>query len=192
MKKYLAIACIALATACQPAPGGFVAEPISFASRGAIRLNVAEIRVTQNYQPAMRAPNVEQDFPLPPDTAIKQWLAERLSAFGQSGMMEVTINDASVKEVKLPKTEGVKGLFTDDQEARYDATIHVTFRLYTGAQGLSDASGDVIVTRSRSINEKATVDERRKIYHEMTREMMTQFNAEAEARMRQYFSRFIR
>jgi len=192
MKKYFALACIAIITACQPAPQGFVAAPISFGARGPIRLNVAEIRITQNYQPPMRSPNVEQDFPLPPDAAVKQWLAERLSAFGQTGMMEITINDASVKEVKLPKTEGVKGLFTDDQEARYDATIHVTFRLYTGAQGLSDASGDVVVTRSRSINEKATVDERRKMYHEMTREMMTQFNAEAEARLRQYFSRFIR
>ena len=192
MKKYIAITFLALATACQPAPSSFVAEPISYAARGPIRLNVAEIRVTQNYPPTMRAPKVEQDFPLPPDTAIKKWVQERLAASGQSGMMEVSIDDATVKEVKLPKTPGIEGVFTDDQDARYDAVMHVTFRVYTGTQGISDASGDVIVTRSRSINEKATVDERRKIYHEMTREMMAQFNTQAEARLSQYFSRFMR
>ena len=192
MKKLFALVITALLVACQPAPSGFVADPISFASRGIIRLNVAEIRITQNYQSPMRAPNVDHEFPIPPETALKIWVHDRLTAFGQSGMMEVTIEDASVKEVKLPKTEGVKGLFTDDQDARYDAVMHVTFRLYTGAQGISDASGDVIVTKSRSINEKATVDERRKMYHDMTRDMMTQFNSEAEARLRQYFSRYIR
>jgi hypothetical protein len=192
MRKLLALAATALLVACQPAPNGFVADPIRFAARGPVRMNVGEIRIRQNYQPPMRAPNVDHEFPVPPETALKTWVQDRLAAVGQSGLMEVTIEDASVKEVKLPKTEGVKGLFTDDQEARYDAVMHVTFRIYTGAQGMSDASGDVVVTRSRSINEKATVDERRKMFHDMTRDMMTQFNTEAEARLRQYFSRFMR
>jgi cell division protein FtsX len=67
-------------------------------------------------------------------------------------------------------------LFTDDQDARYDAKIYVTFRLFTGERALSDANADIAITRSRSINEQASVAQRESIYHQMTREMMVDFD----------------
>ena len=115
----------------------------------------------------------------------------RLKATGTSGVLEVIINDAAVKEVKLPTAKGVKSLFTDDQDARYDARINVTYRLYTGAQAISDASGDVTVTRSHSINEKATVYQRQALYQKMTNDMMADFDRESNARLHQYFARFL-
>ena len=193
MKKFVIALCALALTACQEAPAPFKTEPFAFERAGApLLINVAQIKITENYQPPLRRPNVEQDFPVAPSTAVRKWAAARLKASGSSGVLEVVIDDASVKEVRLPKTEGVKGLFTDDQEARYDAKIAVTLRVYSGAQGISDATGDVAVTRMRSINEKATVYQREAIYQQMTAEMMTDFDREANARLRQYFTRFIK
>lgn len=192
MKKLLALIALTLLAACQNAPQAYVPEPFDFSQKPALRINVAEIRIVENYQAPLRAPNVEHTFPVSPASAIRQWVKQRLVATGTSGVMEVVIDDASVKEVKLPKTQGIKGLFTDDQEARYDANLRVTLRAFTGERAISDATGDVSVSRSRSINEKATVDERARQFHTITREMMTTYDTQAEARLRQYFSKFLR
>ncbi len=191
MKKLIALIALTLLAACEQAPAGYKPDPIAFIDMP-IRVNVAQIRVVENYQAPLRAPNVEQDFPVPPAVAVKQWAAQRLQAVGNEGELEVAIDDASVKEVKLPKTKGVKGLFTDDQDARYDASIHVTFRLYDGVNTMSAASGDVLITRSRTINEKATIDDRLRTFHTMTKEMMTTFDQQSESRLRQYFSAYLK
>ena len=97
-----------------------------------------------------------------------------------------------MKEVPLPKTEGIKGIFTDDQDARYDARMSITMRLYNGENAMSVASADVVVERSRSIHEKATIDERERMFDMMTREMIATFDQQATARLRQYFNKYLR
>lgn len=188
--RTIVIACFALfLAACQNAPEAFRPRPFAFeVNRSApTSINVAEIKIIENYQPPLRQPFVEQDFPVAPANAVRKWVDSRLKATGASGVLEVTIDDASVRETRLPKTKGVKGVFTDDQEARYDAKLSVTFRLFRGERAISEASGEVIVTRSRTINEHATVDQRDAMYHQMTAEMMNDFEREANSRLRQYF-----
>jgi hypothetical protein len=194
MKKIIALAAITLLTACEPAPESYQPEPFAF-ERTRIAptpIHVKEIRIVENYTSRLEKPFVEYEFPVTPSAAVQKWAATRLRATGASGILEIVIDDASVKEVPLPKTEGFKGLFIDDQEARYDATLKVSLRLYTGAQALSEASGDVFVTRSHSINEHATVFERRQIYHQMTSEMIAAFDSEANARLGTYFRPYLK
>lgn len=192
MKKILTIVALIFVAACQTAPQAYVPEPFDFSQKPPLRIQVAEIRMVENYRAPLRAPNVEHTFPISPASALRTWAKQRLIATGTSGVMEVVIDDASVKEVKLPKTQGIKGLFTDDQEARYDATIHITLRVFSGERALSDATGDISISRSRSINERATIDERARQFHGITREMMVTYDTQAEARLRQYFSKFLR
>lgn len=192
MKKiFFALAALAL-VACQPAPTPQNLAPISFTNQTKIRLAAVEIRVIEQYEPPMKSPNVEHIFFMTPTNAIKQWASDRLQATGTSGLMELTIDDASVVEVPLPKTTGLRGFFTDDQSDRYDGKIRATFRIYDGVHAVAIAEGDVNVIRSRSVNEKATLQERELLFHAMTQEMMTQFNGEAEKRLRQYFAAFLR
>ena len=191
MKKILALVAIALLASCENAPTGYVAEPITY-SKPPIRVNVASITVVEDYQAPIRTPNVEHEFMLPPAVAVKEWAAERLKATGKTGTLEVVISDASVKETKLQKTKGLTGLFTDDQDSRYDASLNVTLRLYDGVNPISVAMGDVIITRMRTINEKATIDDRLRLFHAMTKDMMAAFDAQAEQRLRQYFSAYVR
>lgn len=192
MKKYWLLALTLLTVACQQAPGPYTPAPLEFGNQQPIRLNVAEVRVVENYRSSLQAPYVEQEFPIMPAAGVKQWLKQRVQAVGTQGALEVVIDDASVKEVKLPKTEGWKNLFTNDQDARFDASLKVTFRLYDGTSAISNASGDVIVTRSRTIDEKATVNQRTKMFEEMGREMMTLFDKESTLRLQQYFNAYIK
>lgn len=189
MKKLLAIAAIALlASACQEAPQSDALPGIRF-SQPPFRVNVAEVRV-ENQTPA-RPNDISNQMPTAPATAVQQWVQDRIVAQGRSGVMVVTINEASVLETKLPKTEGIKGFFTDDQDAKYDGAVVVTFRVYSGASAMADAEASVNVTRGRTLNEKATLADRERFYHDLVNDMMQRFNAEADSRMRQYLMNFI-
>ena len=186
------ILAVALLAACSQAPQTYKPAPLDFSSQPPINLNVAEVRLTENYHTATTRPNVEQDFPTPPAAAVKQWLKQRVHAVGTQGVFEVVIDDASVKEVKLHTTGGLKGLFTNDQDARYDANLKVSFRLYDGVDAMSVASGDVIITRSKTIAQDATVNDRTKLYENMTKEMMASFDTEATNRLHQYFANYLK
>jgi hypothetical protein len=192
MKKYFALAMLALLTACEQAPAPQTLPGVNFSGATPIRLAVAEIRVIDNYRPKLAAPNVEHQFPLTPAQAIKDWASQRLQATGGTGILEITIEDASVVEVPLPVKEGVRGFFSDDQSQRYDLKLRTVMRAYSGERASADAEGDVNIVRSKSINEKATIADREALFNTMVLEAATIHDREAEARLRQFFNRFIR
>lgn len=192
MKRLVACLFFTLLAACQEAPKAYTPTDFNFSKSTPLSVNVAEIKVIESYQAPIQRPNVEHEFPTPPAVALKQWANQRLRATGSQGVLEVSIDDASVREVLLPKTKGFKGLITNDQDARYDANIRVSMRLYNGTDPISVASGDVIVTRSKSIDEKATVEDHERLYDGMTRDMLNAFDMQATQRLRQYFSAYLR
>lgn len=177
---------------CQDAPPPPHFPPLRFTDQPKIGLAVKEIRVIEDYQPSLRAPSVAQQFPIPPAEAVKGWVTDRLQATGGDGILEITITEASVTAQPLPRTEGVKGLFTNDQSERLDAKIDVTFRLYRTQSAVSVAEGNVKVTRARTVAEHASVAEREQIFYTMTTQLMQAFNTEADARLRQYFNPYLR
>jgi hypothetical protein len=194
MKKILTLTLALLITACQQAPSAYAPEPFAFESPTItpINMNVAKIDLINHYQSPMKRPNVEQDFLVNPSRAIEKWVGSRMRAAGNQGTLQIIVHEAKVLESPLPKTQGVKGLFTDDQDARYDAKIAVTFRLFDGASTASRASGDVEVTRFITINEKATIFQRQQKYHQMLEQAMADFDREANNRFRQYFLPYLR
>ncbi len=192
MKKYWFLALLTLVTACAQAPGTYIPKPLSFGKQVPIRLDVAEIRVIDNYHPPLQPPNVEHEFPVMPATIVKQWLAQRVQAVGSKGVFEVTIEDASVKATDLPKTTGFEGLFANDQDVRFDGRLNVMLRLYDGVNAISAASGDVIITRSRTSGEDASINDRTRLFEEMGKDMATSFDMEATLRLRQYFMPYMR
>jgi len=189
MKKILALAAIAmLSTACSTAPLEQPLEPIRF-TQPPMRVSVAQVRI-ENLTPAL--PNaVDAQMPTPPAAAITQWVNDRLVAGGSSGYMVVTIQNASMLEQKLPKTEGMKGFFTDDQDAKYAGSMVVDFRLFDGISTTPVAQASVNVARGRSINEKATLAERERFYHQLVADMMQAFNGEAETQLRRFMGTYL-
>lgn len=191
MKKLVALAAVLLmATACQDAPKEQQFPPYRFTSQPPLRLNVAQITVDDNTQNVTG--NVASQFPIAPAAAVNQWAQDRLQAVGATGQVRITLDEASVKEVALPKTDGIKGYFTDDQDARYEVRINASISLYDGASTASAANTTVNVFRARSINEDATVAQREQFYYDLLRDAMLQFDQQADPRVRQYFAPYTR
>lgn len=189
--RFLALLGLVALTACQPAPQQTVLPPIEF-SGPQINVAVASIEVIDAYKSSFQKPYVEHEFVTTPAKAIHNWANQRLKAAGGAGKLEIIIEDASVKEEQLPLKDGMRGFFSNEQSARFDANVKVTFKLYDGVSTMSRADGDVNVSRSQTIGEKTTVADREKLWHDMTRDIAQAFDKEGQARMRQYFAPYLR
>src|SRR5262245_23291444 len=113
--------------ACTNAPDPVRFPDLTYAHLGAIRLAVAHVEIVEAYRPPLAAPNIDHRMPVIPAAALRRWAEDRLAATGEgTARARFTIRDARVTETELPRTEGVRGLFTTDQGQRYDLRMEAT------------------------------------------------------------------
>ncbi|MEA1677772.1 hypothetical protein [Nitrospirillum sp. BR 11163] len=152
--------------------GGF-----GFADETPITLNVAEIEVVNDYVSPMKPPNIEYQLQLTPAEVVRLWVQDRLKAAGSSGKARVVIKNASIVEVNLPRTTGVKGWFTTDQSQRYDGRVEVEIQVDMPAKGYA-GSTSVVVTSSQSVSEDVTLNQREKTWSQLVRDMARDMDAQ--------------
>jgi len=179
-----------LLAACEqpvaPEPG----PSINFTRFQPMYFDVAKIEMVDEYKSPMQPPNVEYLLPVSPAEAMHRWVKDRLRTVGMDRSMQVIIKDASVIATQLPKPQGVNGFFTDSQDKRYDAKLSVEIRIY-GEGAMSEANVTASVTRSITINQKASVAERTAIFRRLVYDMMDAMNAQLEQNMFMYFGKYI-
>jgi hypothetical protein len=191
--KFLFAAGVALAllAGCEtpPPPSGF--PQLSYAHLPPIKLNVAEIKIVSEYRSTGVAPNVEHLFPVKPQVAAERWSRERLKPVGRSGMARVTIRRASVVEVPLARSTGVRGMLTTDQAERYDGVIEI-------AIAIIDANGRQLgavvsrAQRSKSVPENISVYDREKTWFDMVEAMMNDINVSLETQIKKHLRASLR
>ncbi len=187
----LAAAMCGMLAACEtPDPEPAFAE-LSYAHLGAIPLDVRRIEVVRAYKPPTKKPNVEHLFPVSPLTTAERWVKDRLRAAGRAGVARATISRASVIEVPLKRTEGVRGVFTKDQTERYDGLIEITIRILDD-DGREKASVMARAERSRTVAEDVSLIDREKAWFEMTEAMMNDLNASLQRQINKHLGAFVR
>jgi hypothetical protein len=164
---------------------------ITFQHQPAIPLDVAEIRIVKVYQPTGQPPNVETEFPVSPLDTAARWAADRLAAVGDSGTATYRILEASVVEKPLEKETGVTGLFTTDQAEEYDARIVVELAL-ENPDAQKAAQTRAQVSRTQTVLEGLTYNEREKIWYELTEKLARDLDRQMEANIRQHTAIFVR
>lgn len=185
-----ALLALGLVAACSTTVSRPAIETQDFSSQPPLALSVARVEVVEQYQSPLKEPNVEHSFPTTPAAAFKRWLAERVKAEGQNDTLRVTIEDASAVRVPLPRTEGLEGLFTTDQVERIDATMSVLLEVVNNG-GVAEAYVTAKAQRSRTLPEGLTLNERDKIYQEITEALVNDLNATIEQNMRQFLSKYL-
>ncbi len=180
-----------LASACvAPLPPAPVYPDISFSNEPPFQLGVASIEVDDEYLPPLKPPNVDHQFPVRIAAAAARWAHDRLRAVGTERTARVIIKDASAIATDLPKTEGLKGLFTNDQAVRFDARVEMIVEI-RDARGLPLASVSATAERSRSVTNDITLNDRDRVFYEMTKALMQDEDATLEKNIRQYLQIYI-
>jgi hypothetical protein len=177
--------------ACESAPPPRPAfADIRFTAKPRLRIDAAAVDVERVFRSTLQAPQVEHLFPVPPERAMENWARDRLEPVGTTRRVRVRILDASVKEVELERTAGVRGAFTTDQAQRYDATAEMTVDLM-GERGFAERSVAAKASRSRSVPEGITPNDREKVWYELTEALMADLDAELERQIRANFGFYL-
>lgn len=186
--KPFALALCLFAAACINEPRTADLSPPSFKDQPPILLEVADIRVRDDYRP--HGGTVESQFPTPPAQGVHIWADERLKAVGTSGVLEIVIQDASVTEKPLSVKSGIEGALTKEPNRRYDGSLAVSLNLYTEDRAISKAHVDARVTLAKELLEKAADSERRELFAAMTREMLAKLDTQLTHGIGEYFANY--
>lgn len=162
---------------------------ITFTHKPPIRLVVSEVRIVDRYEPPLKLPHVEHEFPVTPAEAAKRWARDRLVANGADGVATFSIKEASAVEVPLEKTGGITGLFKTDQSERYDAVLEVELEVQNARGGRGFVQTRAM--RGITVPEDATLNERERVYFEVTEKLLKDFDAEMEKNIGQFLGRFV-
>ena len=182
-------AAMALLSCAAPPPKQKFAD-ITFAHLPPYMFDVARVDITSEFEPKLGPPYVEQQFPIPPERAIRQWVHDRIKPAGTEGVIKVVINDASVKEVSLAHNKDVEGKFTTEQAERYVAVADVTINVY-GTQGFREGYATAHVEHTQTVPEDATLNSRERVWYNMTDALMKDFNTQMEKNIKAYLQKFL-
>lgn len=182
-----------LLVACNtPDPYARLAE-MTFEHRGDIRLDVAAVDIATEYRAPLAAPHVEHLFPVAPEAAMRRWAQDRLTATGASGRRaRFVVKDARVVEEKLARTQGIRGAFTRDQTERYTITLEATLQIVGPRPATSEAFAVARATRSRTVAESVTVNQREQAWYELLEEAMRDLDSEFERQIRGNLAQYLR
>lgn len=185
------ISALMFLTGCEAPRENSVANSVSFSRLPKINLNVARIEVNRIYKAPLMAPNVEHEMPEQLIEAADRWISDRLRAVGTYGVATLSIDKASVVEVKLKKTEGIHGVFINDQVERYDVVLSIGIVISKFASH-GQAAARTTVRASRTISENASIFDREQLWQNLNNQVMVEFNQAFEARLRRHLGPYLR
>ena len=181
---------IASLNGCQVMPSNQILPELTFQHLKSLNLNIATIEITHSYNQPMTAPYVDHLFHTPPAVALDRWARERLRSLGTRGLARFTIIEASVTETKLDKKKGIMGLLTKDQSERYDAILKAKLEIF-GDSGRSWGFAEAQATRSITVREDLSINQRNQEWFNLTEELVRDINTELEKNILKYLSKWI-
>ncbi len=186
----LAAVAAALLAACETPPPAPVFPELTYGHLGQLRLDVAAVEVVSEYLPPLADPNVEHRVPRPPEAALHRWAADRLRAAGAKGTARFVIGDASIIETKLKIDTGFTGAFKKEQSERYQARVSVTLELLDD-KGLRRGFAAASASRSMTLDEDASLNDRDRLWFDLVKALMADFDAVMEENIRRHLGGFL-
>ena len=171
---------------CAPPPEAPEFPDIRFTGEPPLILQAAQIEIRTIYQPS----DADNAFPVSPVRAIQNWARDRLRANGQGGPARFTIADATAKVTDLPVKGGVSGTFTDQVSQQYDIALDAALELLD-TTGVAVRSARVTVSRSATVLQSATANDRARTRYNLVRDMMSDFDSQAQARISSGFGQYL-
>jgi hypothetical protein len=192
-RLFAAFAGLALLTACadEAPPQSFTPRPFDYAHLTPLQLDVARVEVVEAYRAPRMPPNMDHRAPIEPRVALLQMARDRVQAWGTEGVATVTITDAALVEERLERSGGIASLFAAQPSERYTLRLAVTLDVQNGGAlrgGGINGRAEARITRTRTLNDDATLADRERAWDEMLRQAMDDargMNVEFEFQVRQ-------
>ena len=180
-------------SACDTPPTRAPFPKLTYSYLPPYRLAVARVEVVDQYRPPMTPPNVEQNFPVSPSGTAEEWGRDRLQAVGGNARAVYTVLRGDATETHLAGDEGsgLFGDFTIPQSERYDLNIDVRLQIIDPS-GRVTATVNANATRSRTVAADATLNDRERVWFNMTEQAMSDLNASLDKSIPAYMRAYLR
>jgi hypothetical protein len=180
-------------SACNTPPTRAPFPKLTYAHLPPYRLAVARVEIVEQYRSPMVPPNVEQNFPDSPSATAEQWGRDRLQAVGGTARAVYTVlrGDATETHLAGDQGSGLFGDFTIPQSERYDLNIAVRLQIIDPS-GRVTATVNASATRSRTVAADATLNDRERVWFDMTEQAMNDLNASLDKGIPVYMQAYLR
>ena len=185
----LVILVFASASACETSVVRTLIPDLSFSHLPTFKFAVNEIIIRDYRLDTKQKSNIEASFPIPVSDALKQWAEDRLIAAGGTNTMLLIIEEARASSELLEIDKDLEALFTLEQAERITAVLKVQIQIIDKEEKVL-AFTRAECTRSRTIGENISLNERDIIYNEITTVLMNDFNTSQEQEIHKYFKSF--
>lgn len=186
----MALACALTLAACENKPPVQKLPEISFADKRPFMLDVGQLEIVPEYVSPAKRPNIEHMMPVSPENATVRWAQDRLRPVGRSGFARVVIKDAKVVEVPLKTDKGFTGMFKQEQEERYDASLDVAIQILD-ERHMPVADVVARATRTRTVPEGVSLNERDRVLYEISESLIRDIDTQMDGLVRTYLSRWV-
>ncbi len=181
---------LAIGACAQVAPPPTLAE-ITFAHLSPYQLAVRGVEVESRFSSSMTPPHVELALTHPPERVLRRWAADRLQATGGEAFARFIILDATVTEFALETDGTLTAVFTNEQALRYEAAAEALLEIRDATGGfLGNATARV--TRTITIPENATLNEREQVLFDLVDRLMRNFDTELDGNIRTHLAQWVR
>jgi hypothetical protein len=188
---FLGVLAIGLVAACDTPPARQRFPEITFQHLPPIKLDVAQIEIESAYRSADHPDDNGAEYPELPEKLVADWAHDRLQAVGQRGQATYTIINARAVRVPLPRSSGLNAALKNEQSDRYELTM--TVKLDAGNPLLGKAGSlTETVTRSQTVAEDLTLNQREVVLFNLLDSAMKDLNARLEQSIPQYLAPLIR
>jgi hypothetical protein len=176
--------------ACASREERFEPPPLIYDDRPRLDFVVGEVEIEQRYRPVGAAPFIDHAMPLAPAEAVRALLQARIQAIGDVGAIRAVIEDASMKEVPLETTGGLKGVFTKEPEFRLEGRVEVSLERLD-EQGRVATKVGTAAARSTTIPEDVGFVERQRIAYELVKTLVDDLDRGLEENARKSFGAWL-
>lgn len=179
--------CLGLLSSCGPPPPLPPKFPdIRFTGAPPLVIDAAQIDIRALDMPS----SADRSFPVSPLQAMENWGRDRLKASGHGNMARFTIVKASATETNLPVKGGVSGTFTDQVSQQYDVAVEATVEILD-AHGMALRSVHAAASRSQSVLQSATPNDRDQVRYDLVKAVMGDFDQQMEQQIRDNFGLYL-
>jgi hypothetical protein len=170
---------LALLASCGPPPEVPKYPDIRFTGEPPLLLDAGQIEIRTLY----RVGDSDKAFPVPPAQALDNWARDRLKPSGRGGPARFTINNASTAIKDMPIQGGISGTFTDQVSQQYDVAAEATLEILD-SHGMAVRTVHVSATRSQSVLQSATPNDREQVRYDLVKTLMASFDQQIAQQMR--------
>ncbi|CAA7612971.1 hypothetical protein [Magnetospirillum sp. SS-4] len=191
LRLMVVVAATLTASACQNAAPPMQKLPeISFTHLRPFHLDVGQMEIVSEYVSPGRAPNIEHLMQTSPATAAQRWAQDRLKPMGRAGTARVVIKDAKLTETGLATDTGLTGAFKKEQELRYEGSLEVAVQVLD-ARHMVVGETVARATRSRTLVEGATLNQRDQAQHEISEALAKDIDEQMTQLIGSYLNRWL-